>query len=102
MSSTRSEPTASIAARIERLPLCGFHRRFITLISLGGWFDFYDIFMMAYLGAALQHSGFLTLTEFSYVIAAGFLGMFVGTIIFGMGSDAFGRRTSFTLMLLIY
>lgn len=102
MSPTRSEPTASIAARIERLPLCGFHRRFITLISLGGWFDFYDIFMMAYLGAALQHSGFLTLTEFSYVIAAGFLGMFVGTIIFGMGSDAFGRRTSFTLMLLIY
>lgn len=57
---------------------------------------------MAYLGAALQHAGFLTLTEFSYVIAAGFLGMFVGTIIFGMGSDAFGRRTSFTLMLLIY
>ncbi len=102
MSPTRSEPTPSIAARIERLPLCGFHRRFITLISLGGWFDFYDILMMAYLGAALQHSGFLTLTEFSYVIAAGFLGMFVGTIIFGMGSDAFGRRTSFTLMLLIY
>lgn len=102
MSPTRSEPTPSIAARIERLPLCGFHRRFITLISLGGWFDFYDILMMAYLGAALQHSGFLTLTEFSYVIAAGFLGMFVGTIIFGMGSDAFGRRTSFTFMLLIY
>jgi MFS transporter, putative metabolite:H+ symporter len=64
------------AGRIERLPLCGFHRRFITLISLGGWFDFYDIFMMAYIGAALQHSHFLTLREFSYVIAAGFVGMF--------------------------
>ncbi len=94
--------TASIAARIERLPLCGFHRRFIALISLGGWFDFYDIFMMAYLGAALQHSGFLTLQEFSYVVAAGFLGMFVGTVIFGMGSDTFGRRTAFMWMLVIY
>jgi putative MFS transporter len=94
--------TQSIAARLERVPVCGFHRRFITLISLGGWFDFYDIFMMAYLGAALQHSGILTLQQFSYMIAAGFCGMFVGTIIFGMGSDYFGRRTAFVLMLLIY
>lgn len=92
----------SVAARLERLPVCGFHRRFITLISLGGWFDFYDIFMMAYIGAALQHSGILTLEQFSHMIAAGFCGMFVGTIIFGMGSDHFGRRTSFVLMLLIY
>lgn len=94
--------TASIAARLERLPLSSFHHRFITLISLGGWFDFYDIFMMAYLGAALQASKILTLQQFSHVIAAGFCGMFVGTIIFGIGSDYFGRRTSFVLMLLIY
>ncbi|MGH8613551.1 MAG: hypothetical protein ACREYF_16430 [Gammaproteobacteria bacterium] len=46
-------PPSGIAARIERLPLSGFHRRFVALIALGGWFDFYDIFMMAYLGAAL-------------------------------------------------
>ena len=92
----------SIASRIERLPLSGFHRRFIALISLGGWFDFYDIFMMAYIGAALQDSRMLTLDQFSHMIAAGFSGMFVGTIIFGMGSDYFGRRTSFVLMLLIY
>jgi putative MFS transporter len=94
--------TVSIAARVERLPLSRFHRRFITLISLGGWFDFYDIFMMAYIGAALQHSNFLTLQEFSHMIAAGFCGMFVGTVIFGMGSDYFGRRFAFVLMLLIY
>jgi MFS transporter, putative metabolite:H+ symporter len=90
------------AGRIERLPLCGFHRRFITLISLGGWFDFYDIFMMAYIGAALQHSHFLTLREFSYVIAAGFVGMFIGTVVFGVGSDWFGRRTAFMWMLIVY
>ncbi len=92
----------SIAARLERLPLCGFHRKFIALISLGGWFDFYDIFMMAYIGAALQHSGMLTLHQFSHMIAAGFLGMFLGTIFFGIGSDYVGRRTSFLFMLLIY
>ncbi len=92
----------SVAARLERLPLCSFHRKFIALISLGGWFDFYDIFMMAYIGAALQDSGMLSLHQFSHMLAAGFLGMFVGTIFFGMGSDRFGRRTSFLFMLLIY
>jgi putative MFS transporter len=88
--------------RIERLPLGSFHRRFIALVSLGGWFDFYDIYMMAYIGATLQHSGFLTLQQFSNVIAAGFLGMFTGTIVFGMGSDRMGRRSAFVAMLLIY
>ena len=91
-----------MAARLERLPLCGFHRRFIGLVSLGSWFDIFDIFMMAYLGAALQDSHFLTLEQFSHLIAAGFLGMFVGTVVFGMGSDYFGRRTSFVVMLLVY
>jgi putative MFS transporter len=93
---------AAIAARLERLPVSGFHRRFITLISLGGWFDFYDIFMMAYLGAALQTSGFMSREEFGLTLAAGFVGMFFGTVLFGMGSDRFGRRTAFIFMLLIY
>lgn len=93
---------ASMAARIERLPISSFHRRFVSLIALGGWFDFYDIFMMAYIGAAMQHSGFLSRDEFGLLIAAGFLGMFVGTVLFGMGSDRFGRRTAFLWMLLIY
>ncbi|MFN8603549.1 MAG: MFS transporter [Candidatus Binatia bacterium] len=95
-------PRPSIAARVERLPLVRFHYRFIALISLGAFFDFFDIFMMAYIGAALQASGFLGLEQFSVLIAAGFLGMFAGTVVFGIGSDRFGRRTSFVLMLLVY
>jgi MFS transporter, putative metabolite:H+ symporter len=94
--------TNSIAARIERIPVGKFHRRFIALVSLGGWFDFYDIYMMAYIGAALQHTGFLSLHQFTTVIAAGFLGMFAGTIVFGIGSDRMGRRSAFVTMLLIY
>src|SRR5450631_3990828 len=58
--------------------------------------------MMAYIGATLQHSSFLSLQQFSTVIAAGFLGMFTGTIVFGMGSDRMGRRNAFVAMLLIY
>ena len=92
----------TIAERVERLPLGGFHRRFVGLVSLGNFFDLYDIFIVAYLGAALQQSGFLTLRQFTFFVAAGFLGMFVGTVVFGMGSDRMGRRSAFILLLLIY
>jgi MFS transporter, putative metabolite:H+ symporter len=92
----------TIAQRIERLPLGGFHRRFIALVSLGNFFDLYDIFIVAYIGAALQQSGFLSLRQFTFFVAAGFLGMFVGTVVFGMGSDRMGRRSAFILLLLIY
>jgi putative MFS transporter len=84
------------------LPLGGFHRRFIALVSLGNFFDLYDIFIVAYIGAALQQSGFLSLRQFTFFVAAGFLGMFVGTVVFGMGSDRVGRRSAFILLLLIY
>jgi putative MFS transporter len=94
-------PASSVAGRLERLPLSRFHRRFVTLISLGGWFDFYDIFMVAYIGAALRASGFLDLAQLSMFVSAGFVGMFVGAIVFGIGSDYFGRRTAFVSMLLI-
>jgi putative MFS transporter len=92
----------TIAERIERLPLGRFHRRFIALVSLGNFFDLYDIFIVAYIGAALQQSGFLSLRQFTFFVAAGFLGMFVGTVVFGMGSDRMGRRIAFILLLLIY
>jgi putative MFS transporter len=92
----------SIASRIERLPLGSFHRRFIALVSLGIFFDLYDIFIVAYIGAALQQSGFLSLKQFSVFVAAGFLGMFFGAIVFGMGSDRMGRRNAFITLLLIY
>ena len=100
----KSTPTAtsSIGERLERLPISKFHRRFITLVSLGEWFDMYDLFMIAYVGAALENSRFLSLHQFSALIAAGFLGMFVGTVLFGLGSDRIGRRRAFILMLLVY
>jgi putative MFS transporter len=95
-------PSVNAAGRLERLPVSRFHRRFVALVSLGGWFEFYDIFMVAYLGASLRASGFFDLAQLGLFASAGFAGMFVGAIVFGIGSDYFGRRAAFVWMLLIY
>jgi MFS transporter, putative metabolite:H+ symporter len=52
----------SIAARLERLPATrGFWRR-VTVLSLGGFFEFYDLFLAAYVAPGLVKSGILTAT----------------------------------------
>jgi putative MFS transporter len=99
----------TIAARIDRLPSSSFVRKLIVLISLGGWFEFYDLFFTAAVGAGLVKTGLFKLgrnpLEFGSLasfVAALFLGLFIGTIAFSWLSDRFGRRSIFTFSLLWY
>jgi hypothetical protein len=93
---------ASIATRVDRLPLCAFHHRFVGLVSIGSWFEFFDLFIMGYWGAALQNYHFLTLYQFSELVSAGFVETFFGTILQGAASDYIGRRRGFILALQLY
>jgi len=105
-----SDIGASIPGRLERLPATrGFWRR-ITFLSLGGFFEFYDLFLAAYVAPGLVKSGIYTSTTSDFFgntgiagfVAAFFLGLFVGTALFGYFADRFGRRTIFTVSLLWY
>ncbi len=101
---------ALIAGRLERLPATrGFWRR-VTLLSLGGFFEFYDLFVAAYIQPGLVRAGILTTTTpglfsiggFAGFVAFFFLGLFVGTALFGFVADRLGRRIIFTGSLLWY
>lgn len=105
-----SEPKATVAARLDRLPASGQTTWLVTLLSLGGWFEFYDLFFTAYVAPGLFKAGLFKPTTqglfdpqgFASFVAALFAGLFVGTLAFGGLSDRFGRRSIFAFALLWY
>ncbi|MBL6751110.1 MAG: MFS transporter [Nevskia sp.] len=102
--------SATVAARIDRLPPSRTVRRLVLLLSLGGWFEFYDLFFTAYIGPGLTHGGLFSppgagpfeVGSLASFVASLFTGLFVGTIAFSWLSDRFGRRAVFTFSLLWY
>ena len=104
------EQAALISARLDRLPTTRYVWKLVVLLSLGGCFEFYDLFLMTYIGPGLIRSGlfagasvsFFGLTGLASFVAATFAGLFIGTIAFGFTADRLGRRAIFTYSLLWY
>jgi MFS transporter, putative metabolite:H+ symporter len=107
-----SKPTrqAEISSRLDRLPATRHVWRLVGLLSLGGFFEFYDLFFTGYVAPGLYRDNILTPTTpglfgtsgIAGFIAALFMGLFVGTLVFGFVADRFGRRVIFTFSLLAY
>jgi putative MFS transporter len=102
-------PTAaSILGRLDRLPASRHMWTLVVLLSLGGLFEFYDLFMTAYVIPGLVKAGLLTgvgVAIFSgpqLFVASTFAGLFIGTAGFGFIADRFGRRAVFTISMLWY
>ncbi|WP_426886224.1 MFS transporter [Streptomyces sp. BH105] len=88
--------------RLDRLPVGPWHRRLTAIVGVGAFFDLYEVFLGGVLAAALAESWHLSGTEKSWLIASGFLGMFVGANVLSVLADRFGRRKMFLVNLGLY
>jgi putative MFS transporter len=111
MSQTRTvTPAAEITARLDRLPMTRQVWVIVLLISLGGWFDTYSIFLTGAIAPGLFADKIFTPTTVAFFgftglasfIAALFTGLFIGTMCLSRLADRFGRRTVFTFSLVWY
>jgi MFS transporter, putative metabolite:H+ symporter len=108
MTTDQGGRAVSILARLDRLPGTRHVWRLVTLLSLGGMFELYDLFMTAYVIPGLVKAGLLAnvavsiFTGPALFVAATFTGLFIGTAAFGYVADKYGRRTIFTYSMLWY
>jgi putative MFS transporter len=97
----------AVSTRLDALPASRGLYGLVARISAGGWFEAYDLFMLAYISLGMVRSGLFSATSISQngipvFAGAGFAGMFLGTLLFGWVSDRFGRRTAFVWSLAWY
>ncbi|MGH7010370.1 MAG: MFS transporter, partial [Caulobacteraceae bacterium] len=82
----------------------------VIIVSLDGFFEFYDLMMTGYLSPGLVtagvfhigKAGLFGLDDQASFAAATFLGLWIGTLGFARIADRFGRRAIFTFSLLWY
>ena len=107
---------ARIAARLDRLPPSRTVWTIVVLISLGGLFEFYDLFFTGYVAPGMIRSGLfepqslgffaslagLQIAGFGTFVFSTFAGLWVGVVIFSQAADRYGRRPVFTASLVWY
>ncbi|OXI88379.1 MFS transporter [Burkholderia sp. AU33423] len=101
---------ASLAARIDRLPATAGIWKLVLFLSVGGFFEVYDLFQMTYLPPGLIRDGIfhtgarglLGMSDQGALGAATFIGLFIGEMFVSRLADRYGRRAVFTGALLLY
>ena len=88
--------------RLDRLPISSFHRRILTLIGVGMFFDGFDVYVAATVLGATLNSGFSTLAQNAQFVSVTFLGMMLGSFLTGFLGDRYGRRFTYQANLIIF
>ncbi|SMQ30755.1 MFS transporter, putative metabolite:H+ symporter [Pseudomonas helmanticensis] len=101
---------AQVSARIDRLPAVATIWRLVALLSIGGFFELYDLFQTAYISPGLIRDGIFAtgnqgvfgFSDQAAFASATFLGLFLGASLLSPLADRFGRRAIFTFALIWY
>ena len=81
-----------IAARLDRIPISGFHKKIMWLLAGITFCDSVDMAVGGPIGMVLQDQGFMTLEQFAFFNSITMVGYLVGGLLAGIISDGIGRR----------
>ncbi len=93
---------ASVAARLDRLPITRVHKLATLVIGLGLFFDAYENFLAATISSVLKQQLSLSSNQLNLLLGSAFVGQFLGAIVMGRVADRIGRRPAFMVNLAIY
>lgn len=81
-----------IAARLDRIPISGFHKKVMWLLAGLTFCDSVDMGVGGPIGMVLQDQGFMTLEQFAFFNSITMVGYLIGGLMAGAISDGIGRR----------
>src|SRR5580692_12871228 len=94
--------TATIAARLERLPLTSYQRGLFAIIATAWFFDSMDLGALTFVLGPIRQSFGLSASETGLLSSMSFLGMFVGAASAGLLADRFGRARVFQVSMIFW
>ncbi|WP_374121849.1 MFS transporter [Paraburkholderia phenoliruptrix] len=95
----KSEPVvraANLLFRIENVPFSRWHTKARIIMGSATFFDAFDALSLAFALPVLVGLWHLSPMQIGFLIAAGYLGQFVGALTFGWVAERFGRVPSAT------
>ena len=80
-----------LIARLERVPFSRWHLRARVIMGSATFFDAFDALSLAFVLPVLVRVWGISAVEIGWLIAVGYLGQFVGALLFGAMAERYGR-----------
>jgi putative MFS transporter len=91
---SRAAEPAELIGRLERVPFSRWHVRARLIVGSATFFDAFNALSLAFALPVLVPLWHITPAEVGWLIATGYLGQFVGALIFGWLAEQYGRVPS--------
>ena len=89
-----SADASALLARLESTPFSRWHVRARVIVGSATFFDAFDALSLAFVLPVLVRLWAITPAQIGWLIAIGYLGQFVGALVFGALAERYGRIRS--------
>ncbi len=93
---------ATIAARLERLPVTGYQRGLFLIIATAWFFDSVDLASLTFVLGSIRAEFGLSTAQAGLLSSASFAGMLVGATLAGLAADRYGRTLVFQTSMILW